>query len=75
MNSFQGCRQLFRTGGANNVKTKELQFGSRGRVWEGDMPPPAQSAEAKFFFQNPGGVREQIRVIFKKYFNMYTRIG
>ena len=52
-------------GGANKVKTKELQFGSRGRVWEGDMPPPAQSAEAKNFLQNPRGVREQIRVIFK----------
>ena len=51
------------TGGANKVKTKELQFGSRGRVREGDMPPPAQSAEAKNFLQNPRGVREQIRVI------------
>ena len=29
------------------------------------MPPPAQSAEAKNFLQNPRGVREQIRVIFK----------
>ena len=28
-------------GGANKVKTKELQFGSRGRVWKGDMSPPA----------------------------------
>ena len=46
-----GCRQLFRTGGDNKVKTKELQFSSRGRVWEGDMPPPARSAEAKFFFK------------------------
>ena len=65
----QGCRQVFRTGGGgggtNKVKTKELQFGSRGRVWEGDMPPPARSAEVKIFFQNPRGVREQIRVIFK----------
>ena len=61
----QGRRQLFRTGRDNKVKTKELQFGSRGRVREGDMPPPARSAEAKFFFQNPRGVREQIRVIFK----------
>ena len=52
-------------GGANKVKTKELQFGSRGRVREEDIPPPAQSAEAKIFFQNPRGVREQIRVIFK----------
>ena len=32
-------------GGANKVKTKELQFGSRGRVW----PPPARSAEAIYF--------------------------
>ena len=45
----QGCRQqqLFRTGGggggANKVKTKELQFGSKGRVQDG--------AEAKFFFK------------------------
>ena len=39
------CRQLFRTGGAN--KRKELQFGSRGIVWKGDMPPPAQSAGSK----------------------------
>ena len=45
--TMQGCRQLFRTGGVNKVKTKELQFGSRGRVLEGDMPPPARSAEAK----------------------------
>ena len=37
----QGCRQLFRTGWANKVKTKELQFSSRGRVREWDMPPPA----------------------------------
>ena len=40
----QGCRQLFRTEGANKVKTKELQFGSR-------YAPPARSAEAKFFFK------------------------
>ena len=62
----QGCRQPFRTGrggGANNkVRTKELQFSSRGRVREGDMPPPARSVETK----NPRGVREQIRVIFTK---------
>ena len=52
MYKAQGCRQLFRTGGrANKVKTKELQFGSRRRVREGDMPPPAQSAEAKIFFK------------------------
>ena len=47
------------------MKTKELQLGSRGRVREGDMPPTTQSAEAKNFLQNPRGVREQIRVIFK----------
>ena len=48
----QGCRQLFRTGGTNKIKTKELQqFGSRGRAQEGDMPPPARSAEAKIFFK------------------------
>ena len=38
-------------GGPNMVKRKELQFGLRGRVWEGDMSPPAQSAEAKIFFK------------------------
>ena len=53
--SDQGCRQLFRTGGANKVKTKEPQFDSRGRVREGDMPSHAQSAEAN---QNPRNVRE-----------------
>ena len=36
-------------GGANKVKTKELQFGSRGRV---------RGAEAKIFFQNPRGKLE-----------------
>ena len=46
---LQGCRQLFRTGGANRVKQKELQFSSKGRVWEGG--PPARSAEANFFFK------------------------
>ena len=47
----QGCIQLFMTGGTNKIKTKELQFSSRGRVREGDMPPPAQSAVAKIFFK------------------------
>ena len=37
----QGCRQLE---GTNKIKTKELQFGSRGRL---HMPPPARSKEAK----------------------------
>ena len=27
------------------------------------MLPPAQSAETKFFFQNPRGVREQITIL------------
>ena len=35
----------------NKVKPKELQFGSRRRVWEGDMPPSALCAEAKIFFK------------------------
>ena len=61
----RGVDNFLGLGGANKVKAKELQFSSRGRVWKGDMPPPARSAEANFFFQNPRGVREQIRVIFK----------
>ena len=40
-------------GGANKVKTKELQFGSRKRY----------APSHKKFLQNPRGVREQIRVI------------
>ena len=54
--SLQGCRQLGGEGGvgggggANKVKTKELQFSSRGRVG------------SKNFLQNPRSVREQIRV-------------
>ena len=55
----------FWTGGANKVTTKKLQFGSRRRVREGDMPPPARSVGSKNFLQNPRGIREQIRVIFK----------
>ena len=62
-----GCRQLFRTGvEANKVKTKELQFGSKERVWEGDMPPSTTKCSSKSFLQNLKGVREQIRVIFTK---------
>ena len=57
---MQGCRQLFGSRGGNNkVKTKELQFGSRGRVQEGYMPPPALCAESKNFLQNQRGIREQ----------------
>ena len=47
----QGCRQLFRTGWGGGLKTKEVQFGSRGKVPGGDMPPPARSAEAKIFLK------------------------
>ena len=48
--------------GANKVKTKtkELQFSSRGRVGEGDMPHPAQSAEAIFFFSKSKRCKRQI---------------
>ena len=49
-------------GGANMVKRKELQFGSKGRVCEGDVSFPAQSAEEKFLQD----VRKQIRGIFTK---------
>ena len=30
-----------------HAEDKSHQFGSRGRLQEGDMPPPARSAEAK----------------------------
>ena len=44
-----GYRQLFRTGGANKVKTKDLPFGSRGRVQEGD-PLLQEVQEQKIIF-------------------------
>ena len=37
---YRGVDNFLGLGGLK-VKTKELQFGSRWRVWEGDMPPPA----------------------------------
>ena len=58
---FKGVDNFLGLGGLK-VMTKELQFGSRGRVREGDSCTKCRS---KIFFQNPRGVREQIRVIFK----------
>ena len=47
---MQWCRQLSRIEGGKKVKTKELQFGSRG--WEaGEYAPSARSVEAKNFFK------------------------
>ena len=61
----QGCKQLNNWGGGgggtNKIKTKELQFGSRGRVQEGICPLLHKVGSKNF----PRGVREQIRVIFK----------
>ena len=46
VDNFLGLRGLI-----GELKTKELQFSSRGRVREGDMLPPTLSAEAKIFFK------------------------
>ena len=37
--------------GANKVKTKELQFGSRGRVQEGNIAPSCTKCKARIFFK------------------------
>ena len=52
-------------GGANKVKKQKSCNLAQGEGAGGGMPPPARSAEAKLFLQNPRSVREQIRVIFK----------
>ena len=62
--SIRDVDNFLRLGGLK-VKTKELQFSSRGEGAGGGYAPSYTKCRSKNFFQNPRGVREQIRVIFK----------
>ena len=57
----QGCRQLRRgeEGVANKIVTKKIAIQLKGNA------PSHKKCSSRNFLQNPRGVREQIRVIFK----------